>query len=384
MVAAEQLPIEAPKHSHFMMIPNMAGDELDPFEFRLFAHYTRVCWQNSGECWQSVKTIHDATGISLGMITRSRKSLEAKGYIAVTIPDGKSRNRGEAINVIILDRWQENAARYGKVDSPDEQGVSYSEIAVSPHELADSPGETNKINKDIYTQEQEKKDKDKTDNPPVANSELPADAPVSQSVSENPEQSPIIELDIPHGEPGHEQWQPPEARAIVPPAGIFVLEEIPSKHEPPAHQQPVEDEVSSAPPPVRVNPLPEPEYKHNDMWEESQLDREIPGLNPGDPPLYKPDLQWKKVQEAFEDVVGGTIGKTISDALNDGISIRGADAVVSLIKSAVKADDRLRYVMGSLKKWHDEPVPRPSKNSKEKRVDDGIIWNDDGSLGGYT
>lgn len=383
MVAVEQLT-DAPKHSHFMMIPNMAGDELDPFEFRLFAHYTRVCWQNAGECWQSVKTIHEATGISLGMITRSRKSLEAKGYIAVTIPDGKSRNRGEAINVIIVDRWQENAARYGKVDSPDEQGVSHSEIAVSPHELADSPGETNKINKDIYTQVQEKKDKDKTDNPPVANPELPDPEAAGLSVSENPEDIELIFLDIPHGEPGQEKHQPPEARAIVPAASIFVLEEIPSKHEPAAQLQPVQSEVSSTAPPVAVNPLPEPELFENFLTDEFEDDREIPGLKPGDPPLYKPDLQWKKVQEAFEDVVGGTIGKTISDALNDGISIRGAGAVVSLIKSAVKADDRLRYVMGSLKKWHDEPVPRPPKNSKEKRVDDGIIWNDDGSLGGYT
>lgn len=360
MVTAE-LPIEAPKHSHFMMIPNMAGDELDPFEFRLFAHYTRVCWQNAGECWQSVKTIHDATGISLGMITRSRKSLEAKGYIAVIMPDGKSRNRGESINVTIVDRWQENAARYGKVVSPDEQGSSQSEIAVSPHELADSPGETNKINKDIYTQVQEKKDKDKTDNESVANPELPDPEPVVLSVSEIPEQNPIIEFDIRALILPDTPLLP--ANVPEPPASIFVLEEIPSKHQAAAQSQSV----------------PEVEYFHNDMLEE--IDREIPGLKPGDKPLYKPDLAGALVMKTFETITGGTISPTISDLLNDGIKLRGAPAVIALIEKSVKADSRAGFVINSLKNWQNEKQPE-RRPPKEKPFED-IPWNDDGSLGSW-
>lgn len=56
----------------------------------------------------------------------------------------------------------------------------------------------------------------KTDKTLPANSEIPAPEPVAaSSVFQNPENTDDIALDNPHGNPGDEQNQPPEARSIV-------------------------------------------------------------------------------------------------------------------------------------------------------------------------
>jgi DNA-binding MarR family transcriptional regulator len=101
--------------SYFAMIPHMADDDLDPFEYRLYGHYTRVCGQEGGRCFQSVKDIHEKTCMSPTAITKARNSLQSKGYINVVIPDGRARRKGENISVTLIDRWQENVERYQKL-----------------------------------------------------------------------------------------------------------------------------------------------------------------------------------------------------------------------------------------------------------------------------
>lgn len=94
--------------SYFAMIPRMAEKDLDPFEYRLYGHYSQVCGQDGGRCFQSVKTIHEQTRMSPTAITKARNGLQAKGYIVVVIPDGKARRNGLNTSVGIVDRWQEN------------------------------------------------------------------------------------------------------------------------------------------------------------------------------------------------------------------------------------------------------------------------------------
>lgn len=98
--------------SHFAMIPKLANDDLDIYEYRLYGHYSQVCGQDGGRCWQSVETIRQKTGMSFSAIKKARNSLQSKGFIDVALPDGKARRSGGNTSVGIVDRWQENAERY--------------------------------------------------------------------------------------------------------------------------------------------------------------------------------------------------------------------------------------------------------------------------------
>lgn len=93
-------------------IPNMADDELDPFQYRLYAHYKRV-----GNCFESVRTTARITRMSIGQVVQTRNWLADNGWITVTTQD-----KFPTLLVKIVDRWPENFARYAK-RSPGEQGV---------------------------------------------------------------------------------------------------------------------------------------------------------------------------------------------------------------------------------------------------------------------
>ncbi len=61
-------------------LPNLYDDlGLDPYEFRLVAHYKRV-----GNCTESVRTTALKCGMSAAQVTIKRRSLAEKGIIAVT------------------------------------------------------------------------------------------------------------------------------------------------------------------------------------------------------------------------------------------------------------------------------------------------------------
>lgn len=313
MSAAAAIPTEVKRRNNFMLIPNMADDDLNIYEFRLLGHYTRICGQEGGRCWQGIKTIHEKTGISLGMITRTRNSLEAKGFISVSVPDGKSRNRGESISVSIVDRWQENTVRYCKDSESanienDDNVISYSEIAVSP-------GETNKI----YINQEPEKEKEKTTTTALPdNSDIPG--PEALPTGGSGYTVPVLtEVDL---------WEsnamtlPAE---IEPPARIFVLEETPSKHEPPAQLQPGQSVVSSTPPPVPATPSP-------DL-----------------PPLSERDTPLGRAAKCYERYIGGTDSKT-PDMLETALEDFGEPAVLAAIEGAYGTDTPWRYALGTLRR----------------------------------
>lgn len=318
MTSPAAIPQEK-KRDNFIMLPNMTDDDLNIYEFRLLGHYTRVCGQEGGRCWQGIITISEKTGMSLGMVTKTRNSLEAKGFINVSVPDGKSRNRGAALCVSLVDRWEENTKRYSKEDgalSQDETGISielnqlmsHSEIAVSPHE-------TNKINinKDLEVQEENTT----TALVPVANPEQ--DKPATEKTGDDGVYV-IPALTVVDLWEFNARTLPAE---IEPPASYFVLEETTPKHEPAAQLQPVQSEVSSTPPPVPPHPLPEPDQ----------------------------DTGLADVVKAYEANIG-LIVPMIADAIKGALQDYPAAWITDAIEIAVEQNVRKwSYVVGILERW---------------------------------
>lgn len=235
MTAPANTQSEEKKRDNYTILPNMADDDLNIYEFRLLGHYTRVCGQGGGRCWQGIKTIHEKTGMSLGMITKTRKSLEAKGYIVVSVPDGKSRNRGASICVTIVDKWEENSQRYCKETrtanaEKRDNVLPQTILAVSPHETK---------NKKRYKKPERQEELKTTTTLPAVNPTDPAPENFEPGSSSAYAVPALTEIDLfetaMHGEPGQERYQPPEALAVV-------------------LSKPAVSAVSSAPPPTPSPP----------------------------------------------------------------------------------------------------------------------------------
>lgn len=112
---------------HYRMeLPNMADDELDPYEFRLYAHYKRVCGGGEGgACWETVRTTADKTRMSVGQVVETRNRLATSGWITIHQADDSSH-----LIITIVNRWPENFQRYTPAVvhpmnpcSPDEQPI---------------------------------------------------------------------------------------------------------------------------------------------------------------------------------------------------------------------------------------------------------------------
>ena len=83
-------------------LPNLYDDlGLDPYEFRLLAHYARV-----GDCWESVRTTGQKCRMGIGKVSEVRRALEARGLISV-----RESARG-TLHIRVMDLWPENFARY--------------------------------------------------------------------------------------------------------------------------------------------------------------------------------------------------------------------------------------------------------------------------------
>lgn len=109
-------------------LPNMADDELDPYQMRLYVHYKRV-----GMCWESIRTTADKTRMSVGKVDEVRNWLTERGWIEVYGEDIDTKFP-DGLIILIVDRWPENFAKYAK-RSPHEQGVHPMNGKRSPHEL---------------------------------------------------------------------------------------------------------------------------------------------------------------------------------------------------------------------------------------------------------
>lgn len=116
-------------------LPNLYDDsDLDPYEFRLLAHYVR-----RGDCYEGVRATSKFCKMSIGKVVSTRESLREKGFI--TTLSGKPGF--DTIVIEVVDMWDKNFLKYAGC-SPHEQGVHHMNTRCSPHELKKEPLKTKK------------------------------------------------------------------------------------------------------------------------------------------------------------------------------------------------------------------------------------------------
>jgi len=101
--------IDTEEISYYCLMPNLADDELDLYEYRLYGHYRRVCGANNRRCAEKTRTTAECLGISVGMVSQARKRLEEKGYIRIHETKHPSFTR---VSVSLRDVWPRNMLKY--------------------------------------------------------------------------------------------------------------------------------------------------------------------------------------------------------------------------------------------------------------------------------
>ena len=155
-------------HKYFHIIPNMADDDLNPYEYRLLGHYIRV-----GDCWESTRTTADKCKMGVGTVAKTRRKLEQKGYVKITEPEQHDKGNGKTVLVQVIDRWADNIQRYAGAQnkppecspdeqatndcSPGEQSVHVANTACSPGEPKKNPGKNNQGRKESRAREPDSK-----------------------------------------------------------------------------------------------------------------------------------------------------------------------------------------------------------------------------------
>ena len=122
------------RRSNFHIVPNIADDELDLYEYRLYGHYVRVCGEQSAACSESTRATAAACGFSVGAVAQVRRRLAEKGYIRLheTAEAGGSKR----VTVELLDDeiWQRNSA-----DQPKKKGSPAASVVNTPASVVNTP-----------------------------------------------------------------------------------------------------------------------------------------------------------------------------------------------------------------------------------------------------
>ena len=107
---------------YFTMMLNMAEDDLDPYEYRLLAHFVRWAGQGGSET-KSLRQMAEKTRMSVTKVRAALNALERAGYIIVKTPTEAERRARQATTIIVVDRWSENIARYSKTQGGEPECV---------------------------------------------------------------------------------------------------------------------------------------------------------------------------------------------------------------------------------------------------------------------
>lgn len=102
---SEEQIIHSQQPSYFHMLPNIADEELDPYEYRLLGHYLRVAGGNNRLCFESIRTTAEKCKMSHPMVLEARKRLAELGYVKLHETVFKNVRR---VVVTILDFWPRN------------------------------------------------------------------------------------------------------------------------------------------------------------------------------------------------------------------------------------------------------------------------------------
>lgn len=131
-------------------LPNMADDELDPFEYRLYAHYKRVCGaRNEGMCWESVRTTAKKTRMSLGQVVDTRDRLATMGWIEI-----HAASNTQSLLITLPDRWLENLLRYTPDEDLEKLGLTRSSSEQPDQTVHGVNSTVHGVNSSIDTQAQ--------------------------------------------------------------------------------------------------------------------------------------------------------------------------------------------------------------------------------------
>lgn len=165
---------EADPNRFYAMIEHMADDDLDVYEYRLLGHYKRVCGVGGGKCTEGIRTTAQKCKMSIGQVSKTRKSLVKAGWIRVKVFDRQTEAGNKVIDgiaITLANRMTENIARYSNRGcSPDEQGVFTTRTGCSPHERKKN------LDQEELTPSEEEPNKDQKITPPGAGGENLSDS----------------------------------------------------------------------------------------------------------------------------------------------------------------------------------------------------------------
>lgn len=112
-------------------LPILLDDmNLSVYAFRLYVHLKRVAERSDeGSCWESARTLATACNMSSGKVSEAKDELEQKGLIT---RHPRMLRGGIGDDIIIVDIWPENFARYAPESGTDKK---------SDHHTITSPSE---------------------------------------------------------------------------------------------------------------------------------------------------------------------------------------------------------------------------------------------------
>jgi hypothetical protein len=156
---------ESTPHKYFTMMLNMADDDLDPYQYRLLAHYVRIAG-NGGTKGEGLRETAKITRMSVNKLRAARAELVTMGYLRVVEPNEEQRKQGISATITVLDRWRENVNRYAKSYTPP---VSDS---TQGYEVSDTPPVSNLTHKNKNTPQEPVKERKKRIAPDVQSKAL--------------------------------------------------------------------------------------------------------------------------------------------------------------------------------------------------------------------
>lgn len=146
---------ESPARKYFTQMLNMAEDDLDPFQYRLLAHYIR--WAGDGLPYpESIRQTASATKMGVNKVQSTLDELSQLGYLEIYRPTQQEARNGATITVKVLDRWLENINRYQR------KPVSNSIHPVSDSTQGCIENDTPPVSKKIRLEEQKNEEQEQT------------------------------------------------------------------------------------------------------------------------------------------------------------------------------------------------------------------------------
>jgi len=145
------------ERAFFAIIPHIADDDLNLYEYRLYGHYVKVCGMCRGVCEQSVREMADKLGMGKTKLMESRDSLRAKGYIRFVRVGKASASVGESVTyaISIVSKWTENMNRYAALDASIQERPPNNSV---PNEVRSVPNEVRSVPNEVQRDQEVKKE----------------------------------------------------------------------------------------------------------------------------------------------------------------------------------------------------------------------------------